>query len=168
MEDVLAVCALHALAQRTKIDWAEQVKQQLTVDYPDAETVVLVMDNLDTHGIASLYAFTPGEAFALAQRLEIHHTSNTGPGSTSPRSNCPHWPANASTAASTTSTSSTPNSPPGNTPPTPTSLESTGSSPPTTPAPDYATSTPKVRSDDLLARGKPAKVAASTNPTAQR
>ncbi|MDF3313957.1 hypothetical protein P3H15_55140, partial [Rhodococcus sp. T2V] len=38
-----------------------------------AETVVLVMDNLNTHGIGSLYeAFEPAEAFALAQRLEIH------------------------------------------------------------------------------------------------
>jgi hypothetical protein len=64
-----------ALSQRTKIDWAGQVTQLLTVDHPDAETVVLVMDNLNTHGIASLYeAFEPSEAFALAQRLEIHHT----------------------------------------------------------------------------------------------
>jgi hypothetical protein len=70
---------VHALAQRTKIDWAGQVRQLLTVDYPDAETVVLVMDNLNTHGIASLYdAFTPAEAFALAQRLEIHHTPKHG------------------------------------------------------------------------------------------
>jgi hypothetical protein len=70
---------VHALAQRTKIDWAGQVKQLLTVDYPDAGTVVLVMDNLNTHGIASLYeAFEPGEAFALAQRLEIHHTPKHG------------------------------------------------------------------------------------------
>ncbi|MEU7482069.1 hypothetical protein AB0A63_39295 [Lentzea sp. NPDC042327] len=37
---------VHALAQRTKLDWAGQVKHLLTVDYPDAETVVLVMDNL--------------------------------------------------------------------------------------------------------------------------
>jgi hypothetical protein len=70
---------VHALAQRTKIDWAGQVKELLTTDYPDAETVVLVMDNLNTHGIASLYeAFTPDEAFALAQRLEIHHTPKHG------------------------------------------------------------------------------------------
>ena len=70
---------VHALAQRTKIDWAGQVKQLLTADYPDAETVVLVMDNLNTHGIASLYeAFESGEAFALAQRLEIHHTRTHG------------------------------------------------------------------------------------------
>jgi DDE superfamily endonuclease len=70
---------VHALPQRTKIDWAEQVKELLTVDYPHAETVVLVMDNLNTHGIASLYeAFTPDEAFTLAQRLEIHHTPKHG------------------------------------------------------------------------------------------
>jgi hypothetical protein len=70
---------VHALAQRTKIDWAGQVKQLLTVDYPDAETVVLVMDNLNTHGIASLYdAFAPNEAFSLAQRLEIRHTPKHG------------------------------------------------------------------------------------------
>jgi hypothetical protein len=70
---------VHALTQRTKLDWAGQVRQLLTLDYPDADTVVLVMDNLNTHGIASLYeAFEPGEAFALAQRLEIHHTPKHG------------------------------------------------------------------------------------------
>jgi len=66
---------VEALQRRTRLDWAAQVKQMLTVDYPDAEAVVLVMDNLNTHGIASLYeAFDPAEAFAMAQRLEIHHT----------------------------------------------------------------------------------------------
>jgi hypothetical protein len=56
-----------------------QVKQLLSVDYPDAEAVVLVMDNLNTHGIASLYeAFEPEEAFVLALRLEIHHTPKHG------------------------------------------------------------------------------------------
>jgi len=70
---------VHALPQRTRVDWAGQVKELLNVDYPDAETVVLVMDNLNTHGIASLYeAFSPEEAHALAQRLEIHHTPKHG------------------------------------------------------------------------------------------
>ena len=70
---------VHALTQRTRIDWAGQVKQLLTVDYPHAQTVVLVMDNLNTHTIGSLYhAFEPHEAFALAQRLEIHHTPKHG------------------------------------------------------------------------------------------
>ena len=68
-----------AQPQRTKIDWAHQVERLLTLDYPDAETVVLVMDNLNTHGIGSLYeAFEPAKAFALAQRLEIHHTPKHG------------------------------------------------------------------------------------------
>jgi hypothetical protein len=68
-----------AQPRRTKIDWANQVRRLLTVDYPDAEKVVLVMDNLNTHGIGSLYeAFEPTEAFALAQRLEIHHTPKHG------------------------------------------------------------------------------------------
>ncbi len=70
---------VHALARRTRLDWAGQVKELLKVDYPDVEAVVLVMDNLNTHGIASLYeAFEPAEAFALAQRLEIHHTPKHG------------------------------------------------------------------------------------------
>jgi len=70
---------VEALERRTRLDWAGQVKQMLTVDYPDAETVVLVMDNLNTHNIASLYeTFEPAEAFALAQRLEIHHTPKHG------------------------------------------------------------------------------------------
>jgi len=65
--------------RRTKVDWAHQVTRMLTVDYSHAETVVLVMDNLNTHGIASLYeAFDPKTAFALAQRLEIHHTPKHG------------------------------------------------------------------------------------------
>ena len=70
---------VHALPRRTRLDWAAQVKELLTIDYPDAETVVLVMDNLNTHDIASLYeAFEPAQAHALAQRLEIHHTPKHG------------------------------------------------------------------------------------------
>jgi hypothetical protein len=68
-----------AQPRRTKVDWARQVTRILTVDYSDAETVVLVMDNLNTHGIGSLYeAFDPKTAFGLAQRLEIHHTPRHG------------------------------------------------------------------------------------------
>jgi hypothetical protein len=68
-----------ARPRRTKLDWAQQVDRLLTGDYPDAEAVVLVMDNLNTHGIGSLYeAFEPAKAFALAQRLEIHHTPKHG------------------------------------------------------------------------------------------
>jgi hypothetical protein len=68
-----------ALPRRTKIDWAHQVKRLLDGQYPDAEKVVLVQDNLNTHNISSLYeAFLPEEAFRLAQRLEIHYTPKHG------------------------------------------------------------------------------------------
>jgi hypothetical protein len=51
----------------------------LTVDYPDTEIVVLVMVNLHSHGIASLYeASPPVETHALAQRLQIHQTPKHG------------------------------------------------------------------------------------------
>ena len=51
----------------------------LTKQYPDAEKVVLVMDNLNTHNIASLYAtFEPKHAQELAERLEIHYTPKHG------------------------------------------------------------------------------------------
>ena len=68
-----------ARPRRTRIDWAHEVDQLLTTDYPDAERVVLVMDNLNTHTLGSLYeAFTPDKARLLAQRLEIHHTPRHG------------------------------------------------------------------------------------------
>ena len=68
-----------ARAQRTRIDWAAGVDQLLTVDYPHATRVVLVMDNLNTHTLGSLYeAFDPAKARALAARLEIHHTPKHG------------------------------------------------------------------------------------------
>ncbi len=64
---------------RARVDWAWQTRYLLEVDYPAAEVVVLVMDNLNTHGIASLYeAFEPEAARRLAQRLEIHHTPKHG------------------------------------------------------------------------------------------
>ena len=68
-----------ALPQRTKIDWANQVKWLLGEQYPYAKKVVLVMDNLNTHGTHSFYdAFSPDEAFRLSQRLEIHYTPKHG------------------------------------------------------------------------------------------
>ena len=65
--------------RRTKIDWAQFIKFLLLTVYPKVATVVLVMDNLNTHGIGSLYeAFDPETAHALAARLEIHHTPKHG------------------------------------------------------------------------------------------
>jgi hypothetical protein len=64
---------------RTRVDWAEEIQHLLEVDYPQAETVTLVCDNLNTHSIASLYeAFEPEQAHRLARRLEIHHTPRNG------------------------------------------------------------------------------------------
>jgi hypothetical protein len=68
-----------ARPRRTRRDWAAEVDRLLTVDYPDAETVVLVMDNLNTHTLGSLYeAFEPAKAHDLAARLEIHYTPRHG------------------------------------------------------------------------------------------
>lgn len=65
--------------QRTRVDWAEEVRRLLDEDYPDARKVKLVCDNLNTHHIASLYeAFPAAEAHRLARRLEIHHTPRNG------------------------------------------------------------------------------------------
>ena len=67
-----------ALPQRTSEDWAEQIKW-LDQQYPHAEKIVLLMDNLNTHNISSLYkVFPPEEAFRLSQRLEIHYTPKHG------------------------------------------------------------------------------------------
>ena len=66
-------------AHRRRDDWARFVKALLDERYPDAERLVLVMDQLNTHSPASLYeAFAPHEAKRLADRLEIHHTPKHG------------------------------------------------------------------------------------------
>ena len=65
--------------RRTRVDWAHCVKDLLEVHYPDAEQIVLVQDNLNTHTPASLYAaFPPAEAKRLADRLELHDTPKHG------------------------------------------------------------------------------------------
>ena len=65
--------------RRTRKDWARYIKQMLDNRYPNATKVRLVMDNLNTHNIASLYeTFEPKEARRLAERLEIHYTPKHG------------------------------------------------------------------------------------------
>ncbi len=65
--------------RRTAQDFAEVVRWLLEELHPNAEKVVLVMDNLNTHKLASLYeAFPPEQARRLAERLEIHHTPKHG------------------------------------------------------------------------------------------
>jgi hypothetical protein len=65
--------------RRTKRDWAQFIRHLLEEVYADADQVVLVMDNLNTHNIGSLYeAFDPEKARSLASRLETHHTPKHG------------------------------------------------------------------------------------------
>lgn len=65
--------------RRTRVDWANFINEMLEDRYPVAEKVVLVMDNLNTHNLASLYAaFPPEKARNLANRLEIHFTPKHG------------------------------------------------------------------------------------------
>ncbi len=64
---------------RTAIDFAEILKYTSDILYPDAEKIILVTDNLNTHTIASLYkAFPPEEAHRIAQRIEWHYTPKHG------------------------------------------------------------------------------------------
>jgi len=65
--------------KRTREDWAEFIRGLVDEEYAASEKVVLVMDNLNTHAVASLYkAFDPQEASRIADRLEIHYTPKHG------------------------------------------------------------------------------------------
>src|SRR5438093_7464856 len=65
--------------RRTAVDFAEVLGELSDGCYPDAKKIVLVMDNLNTHKLASLYeAFAPEEARRLAERFEIHYTPKHG------------------------------------------------------------------------------------------
>lgn len=64
---------------RTAVDWAEKICYLADNIYPDKEKIILVMDNLNTHNIASLYkAFPPKEARRIASKLEVHYTPKHG------------------------------------------------------------------------------------------
>ena len=64
--------------RHTKIDWAQLIKELVDEHYPDKK-IILVMDNLNTHKLGSLYeAFPPEEARRIAERLEIHYTPKHG------------------------------------------------------------------------------------------
>ena len=65
--------------RRTKVDWAHAMRDLSDLDYPDAEVIVVVLDNLNTHSPASFYeAFEPEEAHRLANRFEFHYTPKHG------------------------------------------------------------------------------------------
>jgi transposase len=66
-------------SRRTQIDFAEVIRELCDELYPDAQKIVLVLDNLNTHTIASLYeAFEPVIARRLVEKLEIHYTPKHG------------------------------------------------------------------------------------------
>ena len=66
-------------ASRTRGDWAQEIRHLLDRDYPQAEFVTLVCDNLNTHHIASLYAtFDAPTAHRLARKLRMVHTPRNG------------------------------------------------------------------------------------------
>jgi hypothetical protein len=65
--------------RRTALDCAESLRQLVEEDYPDAQQIVLVTDNLNTHSPACLYeAFPPAHARYLASKIEWHYTPEHG------------------------------------------------------------------------------------------
>jgi len=65
--------------QRTAVDYAHLLQALVDEDYPEADKITIVQDNLNTHSPASLYkAFEPAEAQRILQRLEFCHTPKHG------------------------------------------------------------------------------------------
>jgi len=79
VEPLTGQTIVKATEHRAKIDFAHFIRELCNVTYRDAEKLVVVMDNLNTHSLASLYeAFPPDEARRLVEKLEIHHTPKHG------------------------------------------------------------------------------------------
>ena len=65
--------------QRTAVDWALAMRELVDVHFPAAARIIVVLDNLNTHRLASLYAaFPPAEAHRLARTLELRYTPKHG------------------------------------------------------------------------------------------
>jgi hypothetical protein len=116
LEPLMGRRSVDVTERRTKTDWAHQIKELVDERYPQAERIVLVVDNLNTHTPASLYeAFEPQEARRLAKKLEIHYTPKHGSWlNTWPRSSLVCSAANASTGECRTSRASIEKRKPGN------------------------------------------------------
>jgi hypothetical protein len=79
VEPLTGKTIIKATERRAKIDFAHFVRDLCDGPFHEAEKLVVVMDNLNTHSVASLYeAFPPAEARRLAEKLEIHHTPKHG------------------------------------------------------------------------------------------
>ena len=78
-EPLLGWRAVKVTERRAAVDFAEVLRWLAEEIHPDAERIVLVMDNLNTHKLASLYeASEPERARRIAEKLEIHHTPKHG------------------------------------------------------------------------------------------
>jgi hypothetical protein len=78
-EPLLGWRAVQVTERRTAKDYAEVLRWLAEDVHPDAEVIVLVQDNLNTHTLASLYeAFPPDQARRLAERFEVHYTPKHG------------------------------------------------------------------------------------------
>jgi hypothetical protein len=78
-EPLLGWRAVQVTERRTAKDYAEVLRGLAEDVHPDAEIIVLVQDNLNTHTLASLYeAFPPEQARRLARRFEVHYTPKHG------------------------------------------------------------------------------------------
>ena len=70
---------VHVTEQRTKVDFAHEMQWLVDEGYPEATVIRVVLDNLNTHKIASLYeAFEPAEARRIARKLVLHYTPKHG------------------------------------------------------------------------------------------
>jgi hypothetical protein len=79
VEPLTGKCVVQATERRTGVDMAHFLRRLSDDEYPEANSIVLVMDNLNTHGLHCLYeAFKPAEARRIAERFEIHHTPKHG------------------------------------------------------------------------------------------
>jgi hypothetical protein len=78
-EPLKGLCIVQVTERRTAVDWAHYMRFVIDEHYPDAERIVLVVDNLNTHKKASFYEVFPApEAKRLADKLEIHYTPKHG------------------------------------------------------------------------------------------
>jgi hypothetical protein len=70
---------VHVRQQRTKIDWALELEELLRIRYAEADKVILVCDNLNTHTKGAFYeAFPPEKARAIVRRLDFRYTPKHG------------------------------------------------------------------------------------------
>jgi hypothetical protein len=79
VEPLIGVRRVHVTEKRTYIDFAEELRLLVDEVHPDAEMIVLVTDNLNTHSRAALYErFLPDEALRIADKIEWHYTPEHG------------------------------------------------------------------------------------------